>query len=460
MKHGFARTMGPLMAAMLLLAMVLPAQAATTGKSGPFSYSMKGNGTLKITAFDWDGYEKNTDIVIPQMIDGFTVTEIGSLAFSQGDMDYERIELPYAQKDAENATLIIPNTVTSVGDKAFFNSSIGIVNIPASVESIGVAAFCTMKLKRVTVDSANKNYASIDGSLYCKKDRELLALGRDTSKVPEGIKSLGDFSCTILGLDGFAGDGLLNELLPCSTIQIIKNFALFDTKIRYKGKCVKTEIIKMEEKMLEFQNVEIVGDYAFAKCSNFDKFGSSLRFSNKLKKLGVGSFYNTEASCYDLSECTQLTKVPKKAFARTLRYGVLPDVYLPETIEEICDSAFENALVKRLRINDTKLKIVGNRAFYGSQDFWWWNNDPDKHMQRGKCSFLSCIESIGSEAFLEAEAIETVTIPESCVYIGDNAFDKVSVKLKVQPGSYAERWAQDNGYTYDNGIKADTSWLN
>lgn len=58
MKHGFARTMGFLMAAVLLLAMVLPAQAATTGKSGPFSYSMKGNGTLKITAFDWDGYEK------------------------------------------------------------------------------------------------------------------------------------------------------------------------------------------------------------------------------------------------------------------------------------------------------------------------------------------------------------------------------------------------------------------
>ena len=41
MKHGFARTMGFLMAAVLLLAMVLPAQAATTGKSGPFNYTMK-----------------------------------------------------------------------------------------------------------------------------------------------------------------------------------------------------------------------------------------------------------------------------------------------------------------------------------------------------------------------------------------------------------------------------------
>lgn len=469
MKHGFARTMGFLMAAVLLLAMVLPAQAATTGKSGRFSYSMKGNGTLKITAFDWDGYEDDTDIVIPQMIDGFTVTEIGSLAFSQGDMDYERIELPYAQKDAENATLIIPNTVTSVGDKAFFNSSIGIVNIPASVESIGVAAFCTMKLKRVTVDSANKNYASIDGSLYCKKDRELLALGKETNKVPDGIKSLGEFSCTTLdaymSIEKWGYDITIEKLLPCSTIETIKEFALFDTEIIYYGEFLEADVWGGGYNLLDFPSVRAIGDYAFAKCRNVDRTdGISLRFSNRLEKLGKGCFYYTDGDWdYLLNECTKLTQIPEKTFSTESIYGSdYISVYLPDTIEEIRDEAFKNAKLRVLRINDTRLKFIGNGAFYNAT-INVWNND-DVYNNKGyrirQDSFLSNVESIGSEAFLEVDGIETVTIPESCVYIGDNAFDKVSVKLKVQPGSYAERWAQDNGYTYDNGIKADTSWLN
>ena len=72
----------------------MPAYAATTGKNGLFSYTMRGNGTLTITKFDWSGYQKNTDIVIPQMIDGYNVTAIGDLAFSQGDVDVEKVELP------------------------------------------------------------------------------------------------------------------------------------------------------------------------------------------------------------------------------------------------------------------------------------------------------------------------------------------------------------------------------
>lgn len=85
MKNGFRRALCFLLVAMLLPIMAMPAYAATTGKNGLFSYTMRGNGTLTITKFDWSGYQKNTDIVIPQMIDGYTVTAIGDLAFSQGD---------------------------------------------------------------------------------------------------------------------------------------------------------------------------------------------------------------------------------------------------------------------------------------------------------------------------------------------------------------------------------------
>ena len=175
MKKGFRRALCFLLVAMLLSIMAMPAYAATTGKNGLFSYTMRGNGTLTITKFDWSGYQKNTDIVIPQMIDGYTVTAIGDLAFSQGDVDVEKVKLPDRKYEAKDAVLIIPNTVTTVGEKAFFNSGIGRVNIPASVNSIGAAAFCTGCLKNVTVQPGNEKYAAIEGALYDKKAKELLA---------------------------------------------------------------------------------------------------------------------------------------------------------------------------------------------------------------------------------------------------------------------------------------------
>lgn len=459
MKHGFVRTMGFLMAAVLLLAMVLPAQVATTGKSGRFSYSMKGNGTLKITAFDWDGYEDDTDIVIPQMIDGFTVTEIGSLAFSQGDMDYERVELPFYEHYAWNATLIIPNTVTTVGEKAFFNTSIGIVNIPASVEYIGAAAFCTMSLKRVTVDPSNKNYASIDGSLYSKKDKELLALGSETSKVPNGIISLGEFSCVQNDENKYFLYSI-NKVLPCDTIEIIKDFAFYDNRFFSIDSGEKISPYGEGSKggrILEWKNVKRVGKYAFARTKSLFSMNDiyTLRFTNKLETIGEGCFYGAKVYCI-LNDCRQLTIIPERAFE-----GGEVSLYLPDSIEKIDNRAFAGA---ELRVNnDAKLKIIGDQVFYKAMIRGWVKTGINIYdsttMDYSEGGFLGNVESIGSEAFYETN-IETVAIPASCVYIGDNAFDKVSVKLKVQPGSYAERWAQDNGCTYDNGIKADTSWLN
>ena len=220
MKNGFRRTLCFLLVAMLLPIMAMPAYAATTGKNGLFSYTMRGNGTLTITKFDWSGYQKNTDIVIPQMIDGYNVTAIGDLAFSQGDVDVEKVELPDRKYEAKDAVLIIPNTVTTVGEKAFFNSGIGRVNIPASVNSIGAAAFCTGCLKNATVQQGNERYAAIEGALYDKKAKELLAFALDATAVPEGIVSLGEFSCMNLTYEN--GE----KILFPATIREIKDFAL------------------------------------------------------------------------------------------------------------------------------------------------------------------------------------------------------------------------------------------
>jgi formylglycine-generating enzyme required for sulfatase activity len=89
------------------------------------------DGTVTITRYTGQG----GDVVIPDTINGLPVTSIGDHAF--GDWDRQNTSL---------TTLIIPDSVTSIGDGAFsWCSSLTSITIPDSVTSIGDGAFrgCT-----------------------------------------------------------------------------------------------------------------------------------------------------------------------------------------------------------------------------------------------------------------------------------------------------------------------------
>ena len=440
MKHGFARTMGFLMAAVLLLAMVLPAQAATTGKSGPFSYTLKGDGTASITGFDWSQYKDDENIVIPQMIDGYTVTDIGSSAFARGkgELDTEYHEGTYFAK------VIIPGTVQKVREKAFFNSGIGYFTIPASVKTIEIAAFCTGTLRNVTVDNNNENYASIDGSLYSKKDKELLALAVETTSIPNGIISIGEYSCV---------NGLikLTKVKFPSSIEIIKNYAFSngedgDGKYRYTD--------RNGEGTIRFDHVKSIGDYAFISLR---ASGVTIYFGSTLSEIGRNAFSGARLKALHLEQCTKVTQIPWAAFAN---FRASEKTRLPSSITEIGGMAFANTLIYEFAFDHMKPITIGSRAFEKTGGVL----DVDDN-------FFSRVESIGEYAFRGArftlnrnahDIKDVITLPSSCTFIGKGAFDSKWTAFKVQPGSYAEEWAQENGYEYDNGTKAkaDTSWLN
>lgn len=428
MKHGFARTMGLLMAAMLLLAMVLPAQAATTGKSGLFSYTLKGNGTASITGFDWSQYRDNENIFIPQMIDGYTVTEIGPSAFARGK---ETLDTRFQDK-RYFAKVIIPETVRKVDEKAFFNSGIGYFTIPASVKTIGTAAFCTGTLRSTTVDNNNENYASIDGSLYSKKDKELLALAGETTSIPNGIISIGEYSC----INGLIK---LTKVKFPSSIEIIKSYA-------FNG------IDSYGDGTIRFDHVKSVGDYAFASLR---ESGVTIYFGSTLSEIGRNAFSGARLKALHLEQCTKVTQIPWAAFAN---FRASEKTRLPSSITEIGGMAFANALIYEFAFDHMKPITIGSRAFEETVGVL----DVDDN-------FFSRVESIGEYAFRGAcftlnrnvhGIKDVINLPSSCTFIGKEAFDSKVTAFKVQPGSYAEEWAQENGYEYDNGIKADTSWLN
>jgi hypothetical protein len=67
----------------------------------------------------------NTTVVIPPTLDGFTVTEIGELAFNRASL----------------TSLTLPNTLTRIGIDAFNNTQVENLTIPGNVIDIDVGAF-------------------------------------------------------------------------------------------------------------------------------------------------------------------------------------------------------------------------------------------------------------------------------------------------------------------------------
>jgi hypothetical protein len=108
----------------------------------PFSIMVHKN---EITIIGYNHNKKN--IVIPEKINGLPVVAIGDYAFYYHNW-----------KEEENLTtsLVIPNSVKTIGNSAFEGSRLTKVVIPNSVKTIGEKAFSTNKLTNVIVPNSVK----------------------------------------------------------------------------------------------------------------------------------------------------------------------------------------------------------------------------------------------------------------------------------------------------------------
>ena len=92
---------------------------STDNRSGDFTYSVLSDNTAQISGYSGTA----ANLIVPDKLDGYTVTEIGKLCFSG------------------NATLVslkLPETVTRIGTRAFaYCTNLASINYPLHLESAG-----------------------------------------------------------------------------------------------------------------------------------------------------------------------------------------------------------------------------------------------------------------------------------------------------------------------------------
>ena len=110
---------------------VTPDYCFTTSGSSITGYNCWANNS--------DGYEAITDVVIPSTISGETITTIGNEAFYYVGLK----------------SVVIPNTITSIGDNAFIINELKSVVIPNSVTTIGKEAFAYNNLEYVLINEGS-----------------------------------------------------------------------------------------------------------------------------------------------------------------------------------------------------------------------------------------------------------------------------------------------------------------
>ena len=219
--------------------------------------------------------------------------------------------------------LILPNGITRIEESAFRGcSGLTELTLPSSVTRIGNYAFSDCSgLEKITVDRGNKRYDSWGNcNSIIDTETNTLIVGCKNSVIPNSVTSIGDFA--FLGCSG------LTELtLPNSVTRI--------------GDCAFYGCTGLTELILP-NSVSSIGDIAFTYCSGLEKItvesGNSCYDSRDNCNSIIDTEFNTLiVGCKSSVIPNSVTSIGYYAF-----YGCsgLTELTLPDSVASIGDGAF------------------------------------------------------------------------------------------------------------------------
>ncbi len=225
----------------------------TVSDKNMFAYSENDDGTITITG----GTIVTPKLEIPSELDGKKVSAIGNSAFLFQSFITDLV-IPegvksldwYCFNTCENLeTVTLPDSLEFIDSWAFERcSKLKTINVPANVTRINGGAFAqNSSMTSITCDPANKNYVSVDGVLFTKDMKELVAY-------PGGIQG----GYTVPATVNHIGDAAFYGALGLDSVTILGNLDFIGFEAF--AECSKLTAVAIRD------GVNYVGYWAFRGC--------------------------------------------------------------------------------------------------------------------------------------------------------------------------------------------------
>jgi hypothetical protein len=156
--------------------------------NGEFHYNIIDDGIQLTSCVDECPY----DLVIPNIVDGYTVNTLGGVGFQNRQLT--SLIIPDSVTSIESGTfmdnqlttLTLPNSVKSIGDNAFRNNQLSSLTIPSSVTYIGGRAFKNNLLTNINIPDS---VTFIDSSAFSYNQLTSINFSENITVISAGILS-------------------------------------------------------------------------------------------------------------------------------------------------------------------------------------------------------------------------------------------------------------------------------
>lgn len=434
--------------------------------------------------------ESLTSVVLPQNLQSIginafyncnSLVEISPLPHTLTTINFGAFE--YTKIDR----IIIPNSVTYIGDYAFRNTYMTII-LEKNTDTSGWSKDWDISFDDIRHDVIFDEFQQKSNSeyVYLEQDNGIILidyLGTESQvTVPEFIDGIPVVDCGNAYMDNdiivslyvggnikkiknyaFANCPNLNTLVIGEGVETVGNYILDGTPIDY---------LELPRSVKKYAHNSFTG---LAQLKTFSFAGDIGEWINVINNNSINFsliFYSDEI--YMQSQLLQgelvipegITRIPDKMF-----FGIdnITDIVLPSTLTYIGGSAFQSIDTLQSIIIPDSVTYIGSQAFYNCVNLESVVL-PAQLKDIGYLAFAYCkklthielpsgLQTIGLRAFEYSNLVEVV-IPDSVTSIGEGAFwgNSNLATIYCEHSSQPENWSVDwNKKDYDNNYY-DVQW--